>query len=207
MNMHIAVAGNIGAGKTTLTKMIAKRYGWEPRFEPVDFNPYLSDYYSDMHRWAFNIQIYFLAKRFQEVLNVLQSDHPVILDRTIFEDAYIFALNLHEMGMIEKRDYETYRSLFDTMISTVPLPNLMIYIRSSIPTLMDHIQRRGRTYEQSMRLDFLSGLQNKYEDWISQYKGNLLIIDGDNEAFEQSPESFQHICDRIDSALDLGTLF
>lgn len=202
--MHIAIAGNIGCGKTTLTKMLAKSYGWTPRFEPVDNNPYLADYYADMKRWAFTIQIFFLSKRFQEVLHVSKSKEWNILDRTIFEDAYIFAANLHDMGMLDDRDYNNYLSLFETMISTVPLPDLMIYIRSDIPNLMNQIQKRGRDYEQSMRLDFLTGLNQHYEDWIAHYPGNLVIIDGNTEKFEQDPETFQRITARIDQALGLG---
>lgn len=199
--MHIAIAGNIGCGKTTLTKMLAKRYGWNPRFEPVDNNPYLADYYADMPRWAFNLQIYFLSKRFKEVVEISQSTEDIIQDRTIFEDARIFAPNLHDMGMMSDRDFQNYSDLFDTMISLVKLPDLMIYIRSSIPNLVEQIQKRGRDYEQSMRMDFLQGLNNKYEDWIKNYKGKLIIVEGDQCKFEQNPEAFKNITDQIDARL------
>jgi deoxyadenosine/deoxycytidine kinase len=199
--VHIAIAGNIGCGKTTLTKMLAKRYGWNPRFEPVDNNPYLADYYADMPRWSFNLQIYFLAKRFKEVVEISQSEEHIIQDRTIFEDARIFAPNLHDMGMMSDRDFQNYSDLFDTMISLVKLPDLMIYIRSSIPNLVEQIQKRGRDYEQSMRMDFLQGLNNKYEAWIKDYKGKLIIIEGDKCKFEQNPEDFKSITDQIDARL------
>ena len=199
--MHIAIAGNIGCGKTTLTKMLAKRYGWNPRFEPVDNNPYLADYYADMPRWSFNLQIYFLAKRFKEVVEISKSEEDIIQDRTIFEDARIFAPNLHDMGMMSNRDFQNYSDLFDTMISLVKLPDLMIYIRSSIPNLVEQIQKRGRDYEQSMRMDFLQGLNNKYEAWIKDYKGKLIIIEGDKCKFEQNPEDFKSITDQIDARL------
>ena len=199
--MHIAIAGNIGCGKTTLTKMLAKRYGWNPRFEPVDNNPYLADYYADMPRWSFNLQIYFLAKRFKEVVEISKSEEDIIQDRTIFEDARIFAPNLHDMGMMSDRDFQNYSDLFDTMISLVKLPDLMIYIRSSIPNLVEQIQKRGRDYEQSMRMDFLQGLNNKYEAWIKDYKGKLIIIEGDKCKFEQNPEDFMSITDQIDARL------
>ena len=176
--MHIAIAGNIGCGKTTLTKMLSKRYGWTPRFEPVDNNPYLADYYADMPRWSFNIQIYFLAKRFKEVVEISKSKETIVQDRTIFEDARIFAPNLHDMGMMSDRDFNNYSDLFDTMIALTRLPDLMIYIRSSLANLVDHIHKRGRDYEQTMSLDYLAGLNRRYEDWIKDYKGNLVIIDG-----------------------------
>lgn len=199
--MHIAIAGNIGCGKTTLTKMLAKRYGWTPRFEPVDNNPYLADYYADMARWSFNLQIYFLSKRFKEVVEIAQSSDTIIQDRTIFEDARIFAPNLHGMGLMSDRDFDNYTDLFDLMISLVKLPDLMIYIRSTIPNLVQQIQKRGREYEQSMRMDFLAGLNDRYEEWISGYKGKLIIVDGDNTKFEQNPEAFRKITDMIDSEL------
>ncbi|MCR5314130.1 MAG: deoxynucleoside kinase [Bacteroidaceae bacterium] len=199
--MHIAIAGNIGCGKTTLTKMLAKRYGWTPRFEPVDNNPYLADYYADMPRWSFNLQIYFLSKRFKEVVEISKSDDNIIQDRTIFEDACIFAPNLHDMGMMSDRDFDNYSDLFSTMISLVKLPDLMIYIRSSIPNLVEQIQKRGRDYEQSMRMDFLQGLNDKYENWIKNYKGKLIIVEGDKCKFEQNPEAFKHITDQIDARL------
>lgn len=199
--MHIAVAGNIGAGKTTLAKMLAKRYGWTPRFEPVDNNPYLADYYADMKRWAFNTQIYFLNKRFAEIVEISKSEENVIQDRSIFEDARIFAPNLHDMGMMSDRDFENYTELFDLMISLVKLPDLLIYIRSSIPNLINHIEKRGREFEQSMRLDYLKGLNDRYEGWIASYPGKVLIIDGDTTKFEQDADDFLKITDKIDSEL------
>ena len=199
--MHIAIAGNIGCGKTTLTKMLASRYNWTPRFEPVDNNPDLEDYYQDMSRWSFHLQVYFLAKRFKEVVEISKSDEVIIQDRTIFEDACIFAPNLHDMGLMSDRDYANYSDLFSTMISLVRLPDLMIYIRSSVSNLVQQIQKRGRSYEQSMRMDYLKGLNDRYEEWVAGYKGHLIIVDGDNWKFEQEPEDFQRITDQIDSRL------
>ena len=199
--MHIAIAGNIGSGKTTLTKMLAKRYGWTPRFEPVDNNPYLDDFYHDMNRWSFNLQVYFLNKRFKEVVEISQSDENIIQDRTIFEDAKIFAPNLHDQGYMSDRDFENYSDLFDLMMSLVKLPHLMIYIRSSIPTLVKHIEKRGRSFEKSIRIDYLTGLQQRYEDWIKNYKGELIIIDGDKLSFEDTPEDFRKVTDMIDASL------
>ena len=199
--MHIAIAGNIGSGKTTLTRLLAKRYGWTPRFEPVDNNPYLADFYADMKRWAFNTQIYFLNKRFKEVVEISQSSETIIQDRTIFEDARIFAPNLHAQGMMSDRDFENYTDLFELMISLVKLPDLMIYIRSTIPTLVAQIQKRGREYEQGIRIDYLEGLGRRYEEWISTYKGNLIIVDGDNVKFGDSAEDLQKVTDMIDAKL------
>lgn len=199
--MHIAIAGNIGSGKTTLTKMLAKRYGWNPRFEPVDNNPYLDDFYADMKRWSFNLQVYFLSKRFKEVVEISQSNEAIIQDRTIFEDARIFAPNLHEMGMMSDRDFDNYSHLFDLMMSLVELPDLMIYIRSAIPNLVSHIQKRGRNFEKSIRIDYLNGLNKRYEDWIETYKGNLIIVEGDVMNFEENPQDFQKITDMIDAKL------
>ena len=199
--MHIAIAGNIGSGKTTLTKMLAKRYGWNPRFEPVDNNPYLDDFYADMKRWAFNLQVYFLSKRFKEVVEISQSNEAIIQDRTIFEDARIFAPNLHEMGMMSDRDFDNYSHLFDLMMSLVELPDLMIYIRSAVPNLVSHIQKRGRNFEKSIRIDYLNGLNKRYEDWIETYKGNLIIVEGDVMNFEENPQDFQKITDMIDAKL------
>lgn len=199
--MHIAIAGNIGSGNTTLTKMLAKRYGWTPRFEPVDNNPYLDDFYHDMNRWSFNLQVYFLNKRFKEVVEISQSDENIIQDRTIFEDAKIFAPNLHDQGYMSDRDFENYSDLFDLMMSLVKLPQLMIYIRSSIPTLVKHIEKRGRSFEKSIRIDYLTGLQQRYEDWIKNYKGELIIIDGDKLSFEDTPEDFRKVTDMIDASL------
>lgn len=199
--MHIAIAGNIGSGKTTLTKMLAKRYGWTPRFEPVDNNPYLDDFYHDMSRWSFNLQVYFLNKRFKEVVEISQSKEAIIQDRTIFEDAKIFAPNLHDQGYMSDRDFENYSDLFELMMSLVKLPQLMIYIRSSIPTLVKHIEKRGRSFEKSIRIDYLTGLQQRYEEWIKDYKGDLIIIDGDKLSFEDTPEDFRRVTDLIDANL------
>jgi deoxyadenosine/deoxycytidine kinase len=197
--MHIAVAGNIGSGKTTLTKLLAKHYGWSPRFEPVDNNPYLEDFYADMSRWSFNLQVYFLNKRFKEVVEISQSEENIIQDRTIYEDACIFAPNLHGQGLMSDRDFNNYKDLFELMMSLVKMPDLMIYIRSTIPNLVQQIQKRGREYEQTMRLDYLEGLNKRYEDWIADYKGNLVIINGDEVKFGDSPEAFQQVCDKIDA--------
>ena len=199
--MHIAVAGNIGSGKTTLTRLLAKRYGWTPRFEPVDNNPYLADFYEDMRRWAFNLQIFFLNKRFKEVIEISKSEDTIIQDRTIFEDARIFAPNLHSQGYMSDRDFENYTDLFDLMMSLVKLPDLMIYIRSSIPNLISQIEKRGRDYEQSIRIDYLTGLNNRYEEWIKTYKGRLIIIDGDTCKFGEDEKALQQVTDMIDSEL------
>ncbi|MGN0235363.1 MAG: deoxynucleoside kinase [Paludibacteraceae bacterium] len=199
--MHIAVAGNIGCGKTTLTKMLAKHYGWEPRFESVEFNPYLEDFYADMSRWSFNLQVFFLNKRFKDVVEIAKADKYIIQDRTIYEDARIFAPNLHDQGYMSDRDFDNYRDLFDLMMSLVKMPDLMIYIRSSIPTLVAQIQKRGRAYEATMRIDYLQGLSNKYEEWISEYKGRLLIIDGDKIKFGDNAKDFRWVTDHIDAEL------
>ena len=199
--MHIAIAGNIGCGKTTLTNMLAKHYGWTPRFESVDFNPYLEDFYADMSRWSFNLQIYFLNKRFQDIIDISKSQEWIIQDRTIYEDARIFAPNLHEQGYMSDRDFDNYSDLFDLMMTLVKMPDLMIYIRSSIPNLVAQIQKRGRDYESSMRIDYLQGLNDKYEKWISEYKGKLLIVPGDTCKFGNNPEDFRWITNRIDAEL------
>ena len=199
--MHIAIAGNIGSGKTTLTKMLAAHYGWTPKFESVDFNPYLADFYEDMERWSFNLQIYFLNKRFQDVVEISKHKDVIIQDRTIYEDARIFAPNLHAMGLMSARDVENYSDLFDLMMSLVNPPDLMIYLRSSIPNLIAQIQKRGREYERSIRIDYITGLNQRYEDWIKDYKSRLLIVDVDNIKFENKPEDFQLITDKIDAEL------
>ncbi len=199
--MHIAISGNIGCGKTTLTRMLAEHYGWEPRFESVTNNPYLADFYDDMERWSFNLQIYFLNKRFKDVVEISKSSDVIIQDRTIFEDACIFAPNLHNQGKMSDRDFETYQDLFKLMMSLVEKPDLMIYIRSSISTLVGQIQKRGREYEQTIRLDYLQGLERLYEKWIEDYDGKLIIIDGDNCKFGDRPEDFAKVTDRIDGLL------
>ena len=199
--MHIAVAGNIGSGKTTLTKMLANHYGWTPRFESVDFNPYLADFYEDMERWSFNLQVYFLNKRFKDVVEISKQKEVIIQDRTIYEDARIFAPNLHAMGLMSSRDFENYSDLFDLMMSLVKAPDLMIYLRSSIPNLIAQIQKRGREYERSIRIDYITGLNERYEAWIKDYKHRLLIVDVDKIKFENKPEDFQYITDKIDAEL------
>ena len=199
--MHIAIAGNIGSGKTTLTKLLAARYGWTPRFEPVDNNPYLEDFYHDMNRWSFNLQVYFLNKRFKEVVEISKSTDTIIQDRTIYEDACIFAPNLHDQGYMSDRDFNNYTDLFNLMMSLVKKPQLMIYIRSSIPTLVKHIEKRGRDYEKSIRIDYLTGLQKRYDDWLSTYDGELITIDGDKINFEDRKEDFRKITDMIDASL------
>ena len=199
--MHIAIAGNIGSGKTTLTKMLAAHYGWTPKFESVDFNPYLADFYSDLERWSVNLQIYFLNKRFKDVVEISKCKEVIIQDRTIYEDARIFAPNLHSMGLMSTRDFENYSDLFELMMSLVSKPDLLIYLRSSIPNLVAQIQKRGRDYESSIRIDYLTGLNKRYEDWIKEYDGHLLIINVDEIKFENRPEDFQKITDKIDAEL------
>lgn len=199
--MHIAIAGNIGSGKTTLTKMLAAHYGWTPKFESVDFNPYLADFYEDMERWSFNLQVYFLNKRFQDVVEISKRKEVIIQDRTIYEDARIFAPNLHAMGLMSTRDFENYSDLFDLMMSLVNPPDLLIYLRSSIPNLIAQIQKRGREYERSIRIDYITGLNQRYEDWIKDYEARVLIVDVDNIKFENKPEDFQYITDKIDAEL------
>ena len=199
--MHVAIAGNIGSGKTTLTRMLAAKYGWKPRFESVDYNPYLADFYEDMERWSFNLQIYFLNKRFKDVVEISKSEDVIIQDRTIYEDARIFAPNLHGMGLMSTRDFENYSDLFDLMMSLVNPPDLLIYLRSSIPNLVSQSQKRGREYEKSIRIDYITGLNERYENWIKDYKSRLLILDVDRLKFESNPEDFSEICDKIDAEL------
>ena len=199
--MHIAIAGNIGSGKTTLTKMLAAHYGWTPKYESVDFNPYLADFYEDMARWSFNLQIYFLNKRFKDVVEIAKGDAVIVQDRTIYEDARIFAPNLHDMGLMSTRDFENYSDLFDLMMSLVGTPDLLIYLKSSVPALISKIQKRGRDYEKSIRIDYLTGLNDKYENWIKDYKGNLLVIDADSLDFAGRPEDFDKVTDMIDAQL------
>ncbi|APG60296.1 deoxynucleoside kinase [Christiangramia salexigens] len=200
--MHVAIAGNIGAGKTTLTRLLAKHYKWEPQFEDVLENPYLEDFYNKMERWSFNLQIYFLNSRFRQILQIRESGKKIIQDRTIYEDAYIFAPNLHAMGLMTNRDFENYKSLFDLMESVVQGPDLLIYLRSSIPNLVSQIHSRGRDYENSISIDYLSRLNERYEAWVHNYdKGNLLIIDVDNINFVEKPEDLGGIINRIDAEL------
>jgi len=200
--MHIAVAGNIGAGKTTLTKLLSKHYKWEAHFEDVVDNPYLDDFYNQMERWSFNLQIYFLNHRYRQVLKFRKSGKNIIQDRTIYEDAYIFAPNLHAMGLMTNRDFTNYSSLFELMESLVQPPDLLIYLRSSIPNLVSQIHKRGRDYENSISIDYLSRLNERYEAWIHGYeKGNLLVIDVDNLDFVDNPEDLGEIVNKIDAEI------
>lgn len=199
--MHIGVAGNIGCGKTTLTRKLAEYYKWTPRYEAVTYNPYLEDYYSDISRWSFNLEVYFLAQRFKDVLDIAKSQDVIIQDRTIMEGVEIFVANNHKLGNLSDRDFETYMDLFRLMMSLVKEPDLLIYIRSSIPHLVSQIQKRGREYEQGISIEYLSGLNELYEDWIGRYKGKLIVIDGDDLNFENRPSDFSVITDRIDAAL------
>jgi len=201
--MHIAIAGNIGSGKTTLTTLLSKHYGWEPQFEDVDDNPYLNDFYKDMQRWSFNLQIYFLNSRFGQVQEIHKGNKNVIQDRTMYEDAHIFAPNLHAMGLMSSRDFENYQRLFKQMNNFIPAPNLMIYLRSSVSNLVEQIQKRGRDYENSIRIDYLSRLNERYEAWISSYEhGHLLIIDVDGLDFQQNKEDLGYIIDKIDAEIN-----
>lgn len=200
--MHIAVAGNIGAGKTTLTKLLAKHYKWEAQLEDVVDNPYLDDFYNQMERWSFNLQVYFLNSRFRQVNQIQGSGKDIIQDRTIYEDAHIFAPNLHAMGLMTNRDFENYSSLFELMESFVKGPDLLIYLRSSIPNLVAQIHKRGRDYENTISIDYLSRLNERYEAWITKYdKGNLLIIDVDNLDFVINPEDLGGIINKIDAQI------
>jgi len=200
--MHIAIAGNIGAGKTTLTKLLAKHYRWEAQLEDVVDNPYLDDFYNQMERWSFNLQVYFLNSRFRQVSLIRESGKDIIQDRTIYEDAHIFAPNLHAMGLMTNRDFENYKSLFDLMESFVQGPDLLIYLRSSISNLVSQIHKRGRDYENSISIDYLSRLNERYEAWISKYdKGSLLIIDVDPLDFVDNPEDLGEIINRIDAEI------
>lgn len=200
--MHIAIAGNIGSGKTTLTEMLANHYNWEAHFEDVDENPYLADFYEDMPRWAFNLQIYFLNSRFSSVQRIRQLNKSVIQDRTIYEDAYIFAPNLYDMGLMNRRDFDNYESLFELMSSLVQPPDLLIYLRASIPTLVNQIQQRGRSYENNIRLDYLKRLNERYEAWIDGYKkGKLLIIDSNNIDFIKNKSDLSMIIDKVDAEI------
>jgi deoxyadenosine/deoxycytidine kinase len=200
--MHIAVAGNIGAGKTTLTTLLAKHYGWDTHFEDVDENPYLLDFYDEMQRWSFNLQIYYLNSRFTQIQDIRQNTKNVIQDRTIYEDAFIFAPNLHSMGLMTSRDFENYFSLFNLLESFISAPDLLIYLRASVPKLVQNIQKRGREYEESIRLDYLKRLNERYEAWISTYdRGKLLIIDIDNNSFNENQEDLGKIITSIDAEL------
>ncbi len=201
-SMHIAIAGNIGSGKTTLTSLLAKHFGWEAQFEDVDDNPYLNDFYEDMQRWSFNLQIYFLNSRFSQIVQIRQSNKTVIQDRTIYEDAYIFAPNLHSMGLMSTRDFENYFALFNLMSSLIEPPDLLIYLRASIPTLVNQINNRGRKYENNIRLDYLKRLNERYEAWIETYNlGKILIVNADNYNFPESKEDLSKVIDDINAQL------
>ena len=200
--MHIAIAGNIGSGKSTLTKLLAKHYGWEPRFEAVDHNPYLEDYYRDIHRWSFNLEVYFLKERFRDLIAIAQTDHTIIQDRTIFEGVYVFMENNRAMGNLSDRDYHTYMELFEQMMSVVRLPDLMIYLRASVPYLVGNIQQRGRDYEQSMQLEYLQNLNERYDDFIyHKYKGRVMTVEKDQLDFINRPKDLAQVIDRIDATL------
>jgi len=201
--MHIAIVGNIGAGKTTLTEMLAKNYGWDPVFEAVDNNPYLEDFYSDMKRWSFNLQIYFLNSRYRQIVDIQKKGLNLIQDRTIYEDAYIFAENLHDMGLMTTRDYENYQSIFDNIIEFIKPPDLLVYLKASVPTLVNNIQRRGREYESGIRLDYLSKLNEKYDKWIKGYKlGKLLVLDKDNLDFANKTEDMGTIVQLVEREIN-----
>lgn len=199
---HIAIAGNIGAGKTTLTKMLAKHYKWTPHYEDVEHNPYLVDFYEDMHRWSFNLQIYFLNSRISQLSQIRNGKDTVIQDRTVYEDAYIFAPNLYEMGLMTNRDFENYFSFFKTLKSLTSPPDLLIYLKASVPALVDRIQKRGREYEENIRLDYLKRLNGFYEKWIEKYKdGPLLTIEVDDNNFAENEEDFAKVIEKIDAQL------
>ena len=200
--MHIAIAGNIGSGKTTLTTMLAKHYGWEARFEPVDYNPYLEDYYKDIPRWSFNLEVYFLKQRFRDLLEIAHAGNTVIQDRTIYEGVYVFTANNKAMGSLSDRDFDTYMELFEQMMTIVKYPDLMIYLKAEVPHLVQNIQRRGRDYEQTMPIDYLENLNTRYNEFIyDKYEGPKLVIDVDDMDFQHEPKDFAYIVDRIDQNL------
>jgi deoxyadenosine/deoxycytidine kinase len=200
--MHLAIAGNIGSGKTTLTGLLAKQFKWQAQYEDVETNPYLESFHEDMRRWSFNLQIYFLNSRFRQVINIQKKGKSVIQDRTIYEDAYIFAPNLHAMGLMTTRDFENYSSLFELMSSFIQPPDLLIYLRASVPTLVNQIQQRGRGYENSIRIDYLNSLNERYEKWIEGYNiGKLLIVEVDNLNFQKKPEDLGYIIEKINAEI------
>lgn len=199
--MYIGVAGNIGSGKTTLTGMLAEHYGWIPKYEAVSFNPYLEDYYKDIPRWSYNLETYFLAQRFKDVLEISKSDDVIIQDRTLLEGVNIFVANNRDLGNLSQRDYETYMQIYGLMMSMVRIPDLLIYLKSTVPYLVAKIQKRGREYEQSMNLEYLSGLNRRYEEWIASYEGRVLVIDADTLDFQNNPEDFASVTDKIDAEL------
>ena len=200
--MHIVIAGNIGSGKSTLTRLLSQHYGWTPRYESVDHNPYLEDYYRDIHRLSFNLEVYFLKERFRDMLAIAQTPGTIIQDRSIFEGVYVFMANNKAMGHLSDRDYRTYMELFEQMLSIIKLPDLMIYLRASVSHLVNNIQKRGRDYEQTMKLEYIENLNQRYEDFINnQYKGRVMIVDKDNLDFENRREDFSSITSRIDKLL------
>lgn len=207
--MHIVIAGNIGSGKTTLTRMLAHHYGWEPRMESVVNNPYLSDYYQDMKRWALNLEVFFLKERFRDILTIEQSKKTIIQDRSIFEGVYIFAANNHDMGNMSDRDFDTYMGLFKSMMMVINQPDLLIYLRATVDHLVDNVHKRGRGYEQNMRLDYLSNLNERYDKFVNSYKGTKLVIDVNNIDFVRSRQDFADIVDKINDKLGIrpSTLF
>ena len=199
--MHIGIAGNIGSGKTTLTRMLSEHYGWTPQYEAVTYNPYLEDYYKDIQRWSFNLEVYFLTQRFKDLLDIAESKETVIQDRTVMEGVSIFVENNRAMGNISERDYQAYMELFRVMMRMVRLPDLLIYLRCSVPHLVGQIQKRGRDYEQGISLEYLNGLNDRYEKWIADYKGKVIVIDSDNLDFVNKPEDFFEIINIIDAEL------
>lgn len=199
--MHIGIAGNIGSGKTTLTRMLAEHYGWTPKYESVTYNPYLEDYYKDIERWSYNLETYFLAQRFQDLLEIAKSEEVIIQDRTILEGVHIFVANNKAMGNLSDRDFDTYMQLFNLMMSMVREPDLLIYLKSSVPHLVSQIQKRGREYEKSISIEYLENLNERYDRWIEEYQGQVLVIEADELDFENSPEDFSMITDKIDAQL------
>lgn len=203
--MHVVIAGNIGSGKTALTKMLAKHNGWDVRLESVTYNPYLEDYYKDMSRWALNLEVYFLKERFRDLLEIKKSPKPVIQDRSIYEGVYIFSSNNHDMGNMSDRDYETYMGLFNSMMMVVEKPDLMVYLRASVPHLVDNIHKRGRGYEQNMRLDYLKNLNDRYDRFFQrQYKGPKITVDVENLDFVRNKEDFAAITSSINKRIDMS---
>jgi deoxyadenosine/deoxycytidine kinase len=200
--MHIAIAGNIGSGKTTLATLLARHYGWDVMYDEEDANPYLADFYEDMRQWSFNLQIYFLHRRYKNILDIQKSSKPVIQDRTIYEDACIFAPNLISMGLMSPRDFETYKSLYDLMMTLVAPPTLMIYLKASVPTLVRQIQKRGREYENSIRIDYLQSLNDKYNRWIESYEHKYLIINVDSVNFSENSEDLSIVIDKINAQVN-----
>jgi len=200
--VHIAIAGNIGSGKTTLTTMLARYYDWTPKFEAVDYNPYLEDYYKDMPRWSFNLEVYFLKQRFKDLLEISKSEKTIVQDRSIFEGVYVFAANNKAMGNLSEKDFETYMELFESMMMVVEYPDLMVYLRASVPHLVENIQKRGRDYEQTIQLEYLKNLNDRYEDFIfHKYQGKVLAVDIDDLDFEHERRDFAQIVDKVDAKL------